>query len=69
MCDIYTQISQLKQQNEEIVRTLNEQNILFDNILVEPNLLSSDEILRQITAINAYLKWVVIQNSINDIVR
>lgn len=69
MCDIYTQISQLKQQNEEIVRTLNEQNILFDNILVEPNLLSSDEILHQITAINAYLKWVVIQNSINDIVR
>jgi hypothetical protein len=70
MCDITdTQISQLKTQNEELMRTLNEQNILFDNIAVEPNLLSSDELLRQYTAVNAYLKWVVIKNSINDIVR
>lgn len=70
MCDITdTQISQLKTQNEELMRTLNEQNILFDNIAVEPNLLSSDELLRQYTAVNAYLKGVVIKNSINDIVR
>jgi hypothetical protein len=70
MCDITdTQISQLKTQNEELIHTLNEQNILFDNIAVEPNLLSSDELLRQYTAVNAYLKWVVIKNSINDIVR
>ena len=66
--NIYKQINDLRTQNEELTGTLTDQNILFDKILVETHLLTDEEILKQYIAINAYLKMIVIQNAVNEIV-
>ena len=68
MCDIEQQIHDLRVQNENLTWKLNDQNILFDQILVETHLLTAEEILRQYIAVNAYLKMIVIQNSITELV-
>ena len=67
MSDIYQQINELRIQNTELSERLTEQNILFDQILVETHLLTDEEILNQYIAINAYLKMIIIQNSIEEI--
>ena len=67
MSDIYQQINELRIQNTELSERLTEQNILFDQILVETHLLTDEEILNQYIAINAYLKMIIIQNSIKEI--
>ena len=65
------QIAEITEENNFIIQYLVQQNIIFDQIVVEPHLLTPEELLKQSMTLNTYLKQIyrkqiVIQNSMRE---
>jgi len=63
---ITQQIADIKSQNDSLMKLLIDNHIIFDKFNIEPNLLTQDELLTQYISLNAYLKWIVIKNSLDE---
>lgn len=64
--NITQQIADIKSQNDSLMKLLIDNHIIFDRFNIEPNLLTQDELLTQYISLNAYLKWIVIKNSLDE---
>jgi hypothetical protein len=65
------QIAEITEENNFIIQYLVQQNIIFDQIVVEPHFLTPEELLKQSMTLNTYLKHIyrkqiVIQNSMRE---